>query len=201
MQPCSALRLAVVAWSQWKAVGTETIAAGPIRDVMVVGSVNHQIQTTINWQTQRQQHQVPRIPPFTSLRQHAHPRATRQGEEGAVGLNLDWEPPHIPYVKCNSDAAFFLEGNSVCYGLVIRNAGGRFVSAKAGKLFPLISVLEVEALSIEEALSWMLSLGFLQVIIEMDNSNLFYALIDQDVGMSYFDSIISECKAISRSFI
>lgn len=73
-----------------------------------------------------------------------------------------------PYVKCNSDA-------NVCYGLVVRNADGFFVRAKSGNLESSISILEAEAYSIKEALSWLKDLGYTHVVFETDNSLLFDA--------------------------
>lgn len=99
--------------------------------------------------------------------------------------------PHIPYLKCNSDAAILNlviaslkhSGDSISYGLVICNASGGFVGAKAEKLTSNVSILEVEPLSIHEALSWQKELGF-HIIIEMDNRVLYEALCSQE---HYFD--------------
>lgn len=41
------------------------------------------------------------------------------------------EAPTIPFIKCNTDAALFQDGEKVSFGCIIRNSGGLFVGAKA----------------------------------------------------------------------
>lgn len=94
----------------------------------------------------------------------------------------------------------FQNGESVSYGLVVRDVSGNFICAKADKLAPFISIAEAEALSVREALSWLKFRGDSQVIVEFDSLILFEALTDFDGGFSYFHSIIEDCKALARSF-
>lgn len=96
-----------------------------------------------------------------------------------------WEPPHLPFMKCNCDAALFLDGSSVCYSLIVQNFAGDFICAKAGLLPDHISILKGEALSVHEALSWLKSIVFTHVVVEVDNKILFESLASQENGFSY----------------
>lgn len=87
--------------------------------------------------------------------------------------NSRWERPHLPFLKCNADVASFDNGNVISFGVIVRSSNGSFVCAKSGALTLHISVLEVEALSIREALLWMKEFGYTHVVFEVDNNVLF----------------------------
>lgn len=72
----------------------------------------------------------------------------------------------------------------------MRNVGGFFIGTKSGHLLPHVSIVEAEALSFRDDLSWSHSLGYSHVIIEVDNNVLFDALTSSNIGSSYFSSIV-----------
>lgn len=115
-------------------------------------------------------------------------------------VSTEWTPPHVPFLKFNSNSTIFNDGESVCYGLIVRNVEGVFNGSKLGRLSSHTSIIEAEALSVHETLSWLKDVGYSQVIIEMDCLVVFYALFNFDDVHSYFSAIIRGCKELSSQF-
>ena len=52
-----------------------------------------------------------------------------------------------------------------------------------------------------EALSWLKTLGFSIVVLEMDALNVFNALVKSSRDFSYADSIINDCKIFAHDLV
>lgn len=118
-----------------------------------------------------------------------------------ASTSLNWEPPHLPFLKCNCDAAIFNEGKSISYGLVVRNSVGVFICAKSDILPTQCSILMAEALSVREALTWLKGYGYSHVVVETDNKVFFESLVSQEERFSYAASIVDDCRLFSRQFV
>lgn len=117
------------------------------------------------------------------------------GNHGAVC----WEKPCFGWLKCNVDAAIFKAQGKFSVGCVIRNSGGEFVTARC-ECFPgIFDSREAEALGIREALSWVKRLQLPNVIIEMDNLQVFQALTENFSSPNGFGLIIEECQSLAKS--
>lgn len=95
---------------------------------------------------------------------------------------------------------YFKKENS-CYNCIIWNSTSLFAAAKLGSLSSTISIAEAEALSAREALSWLKFLHYTHIVLKFDSVVFFNALTSCDFVLSYFSSIIEDCKTISRSFV
>lgn len=117
------------------------------------------------------------------------------------GMALDeskgWEPPERGWRKCNVDAALFWKENKVGYGLVLRDDQARFVATKGGSLPCILDPGTAEMYACKEALSWVRTKGFSNVIIESDCAQAINILQGKVMDSTYKGRISMECMALS----
>lgn len=116
-----------------------------------------------------------------------HPQRTHGSPE-------QWVPPPHGRLKCNVDAA--ISGNGVAFGVVLRDADGRFIAACNGSLLCDKDPYVAEAMAVKEALTWLKSRGFQHIILESDYLNLCTAFNSLSLDFSYVGLIIEQCKFI-----
>lgn len=89
---------------------------------------------------------------------------------------LGWHKPPPTFLKCNTDAAVFVDAASVGLSCVLRDETGNFVACRARRLLGLPPVRECEALALLDALKWVLELGYTKVIFETDAMSVVWAM-------------------------
>lgn len=82
---------------------------------------------------------------------------------------MKWVPPELGKVKINVDASIFQGSSCFAIGMVARNQSGAFIGGRTMKFSRVASVLEAELIGIEETLSWDMSNGERDVLIEFDS--------------------------------
>lgn len=102
-----------------------------------------------------------------------------------------WRKPDEGWVKVNMDAAVFGDG-SISVGSVIRDANGCFIGARCRRLEGSWSPREAEAMSMKEALSWVIEKGFKHCVFESDSKCLVTAC-NGSPGEAFFGTLVSDC--------
>jgi len=96
------------------------------------------------------------------------------------------------YVKCNVDAALFLEQHSFGIGMCIRNHRGHFIKAATtwhdGNPLPH----EAEAIGLHDAILWLRRLGISNVHFGLDCK----LVVDRTNNQAEFGNIIPICKSL-----
>ncbi|XP_019167881.1 PREDICTED: uncharacterized protein LOC109163586 [Ipomoea nil] len=107
----------------------------------------------------------------------------------------DWSPPPPNFIKCNVDATVSREGAG--YGFVLRNHEGTFIAAKCNRLLGEEDPFTAEVLGVKEALTWIKSQAFSNVMIESDCLNFCTAFNSCFSDFSYVGLIVKQCKSIA----
>ncbi|XP_019186548.1 PREDICTED: uncharacterized protein LOC109181252 [Ipomoea nil] len=80
-----------------------------------------------------------------------------------------WSPPPVNFLKCNVDATIFADGAG--FGAVVRDEEGRFVAACSARLNCQDDPFMAETMAVKEALKWLKTNRFNNVILETDCLN------------------------------
>ncbi|XP_073035374.1 uncharacterized protein [Primulina eburnea] len=105
-----------------------------------------------------------------------------------------WIPPPIGTVKCNIDAAFFEDINSAGVSMVVRDVEGRFITARTTLIKGLRCVKEGEAIGLLEALSWIRTLDYPNVMFEVDAKTVHEATKEHANVDTEFGGIMERCR-------
>ena len=110
-----------------------------------------------------------------------------------------WEKPQASWVKCNTDGAVFSTAQKLGYGWVVQDEKGQMIVA-SGRSFarPLDGAL-AEAISVREALSWLKSSPFGQIIVEIDSMQVSQTISDSQSAPNYFGYAIDDCKHLLQT--
>jgi hypothetical protein len=95
------------------------------------------------------------------------------------------EPP-IGWLKCKVDVAFHEAGRRVSMGFYVCDSNGRFITAQARWKKQKVSVLEEDAMALVEAIKFVSSKGWHNVIFESDSRTLVNSQLSQCRGVSEF---------------
>jgi ribonuclease HI len=109
---------------------------------------------------------------------------------------LRWQKPRDGWWKCNVDASFAQNPNSLAWGWCIRDAAGSFVAAGSGTCSYKVSVAEGEAKALLEAMRDACSHGWSNIVFESDSKSVVDAVHKNHHGISEFNSIISSITSI-----
>ncbi|KAH9769784.1 putative reverse transcriptase/RNA-dependent DNA polymerase [Citrus sinensis] len=110
---------------------------------------------------------------------------------------VSWERPKFGWVKCNVDAVVFESQRRIGFGCVLCNSDGCFLATRCAGRPGIFRAREAEALSIQEAFSWLKELQLPCVIVEMDCLQVFQALTEGFSGPNGFGLIIEECRKLA----
>ncbi|XP_019164289.1 PREDICTED: uncharacterized protein LOC109160428 [Ipomoea nil] len=102
----------------------------------------------------------------------------------------------LTWIKLNTDAAF--RGNGVGCGWVLRDDDGRFLAAKNMCFAGSYSVNEGEALSVREALNWLMGIGMGNVEVEVDSQIVFNAVRSVPF-VSAFGLLVGDIKELAAT--
>ena len=133
---------------------------------------------------------LPFLKDWTAAQQKKEPG--RSG--GHCQKETRWKLPSSGYVKCNVDAAIFLDMKAFGVGMVLRDDSGRIIDCNMRRLQGWCQPQEAEAIGIIEALSWLRGRNTGTVILEMDGKAVFDAIQGEGAGLSEFGQLIQEGK-------
>lgn len=111
-----------------------------------------------------------------------------------------WVRPPDGLFKCNIDAAVFDLSSHFGFGCIVRNSLGVVVDAVFGNLAGSFSPSLAEALTVREALSWLLSLDFSDIVIESDALVVVEALNNLVSDSSSLGLVVEDCKILASHF-
>ncbi|CAN1763719.1 Putative ribonuclease H protein At1g65750 [Linum perenne] len=128
--------------------------------------------------------QIPAVP-------HAHPAADPCGK---------WHAPPFGSLKCNSDVGFQAATNEMGMGIILRDCDGRVIGYKQWHDVGQWTPREGEAAALLSAMSWVVGIGYEDVIFECDAEAISQALASDEDDLSEFGCIISRCRELLTSF-
>ncbi|XP_016676167.1 uncharacterized protein [Gossypium hirsutum] len=111
-----------------------------------------------------------------------------------------WSPPLERAFKCNVDSASFSAQQQTEFANVLRDARGSFIKAFSGSCPALLYPRLAEAFTVREALSWLKSEDYLQVILEGDCMQIFSALCTASPNFSEFGVLLEDCHFLQTYF-
>ncbi|XP_031099742.1 uncharacterized protein LOC116003943 [Ipomoea triloba] len=107
-----------------------------------------------------------------------------------------WTPSPPHRLKCNVDAAVFED--SAGFGLVVKDHARVFVSAYNARLGCGRDLYLVEAMVVREALSWLMSNGYTDFILEPDSLNFCSSFNSCLLDLSYVGLLVEQCHCIAN---
>lgn len=112
---------------------------------------------------------------------------------------VTWEALELDAYKCNVDATFWSQGNSIGWGMCIRDHKGKFVPTKT--IFSVVGfdLIQGEALGLLHALSWVVQLSLPSVIFEMDCKSIVDRVLTEVANVFEVGFILTECKTLLLS--
>ncbi|XP_057809101.1 uncharacterized protein LOC131023575 [Salvia miltiorrhiza] len=113
---------------------------------------------------------------------------------------LGWHAIPADSVRCNVDAAFFEQDQTMEIGIVVRDNTGSFVAGKTMKMPGGRSVEEGELIGIKEALSWLKDLGHMKGIVESDSKRACEVISSGEKNILEIGAIASFCRREIRLF-
>ncbi|KAM6558899.1 hypothetical protein CsatA_028138 [Cannabis sativa] len=123
-------------------------------------------------------------------------------DNGSVDGNLEhWTPPNFPTIKVNVDGAIFTNERRFGIGLVARSSTGLAIQAKRLSKVGALKPHVVEAIGIKEALSWIKTNGWTNVVIESDCLRVIRDLQRIKNMASPYGHIISDCMTLCSDIV
>ncbi|CAN1285866.1 hypothetical protein LINPERPRIM_LOCUS19136 [Linum perenne] len=107
-----------------------------------------------------------------------------------------WHPPVVGFLKCNTDAATFADTGRSGAGMIVRDHSRRTIKHRRASWAGLWNSKEAEAKAMLEALSWVETEGFRQVLFESDAEVVMKAIQRGDVDITEFGELIQGCISI-----
>jgi len=107
-----------------------------------------------------------------------------------------WQPPPPNYFKCNIDATFFTTKKTVSMGACLRDEKGTFVAALTTYCEAVMTVAEGEAWGLYQGIQWISSLGYHNVIFELDCKMVVDDVHNSKMNLSEYGSIIQNCRTL-----
>lgn len=109
-----------------------------------------------------------------------------------------WTKPVEDTIKINVDAALFNEERKFSLAGVARNYSGQVLEARTSCRTGDVTPEMAEALGVREVLSWIKGKEWQKVIVETDSLTVVQCLRSNLPMLSYFGSVISECKDLLK---
>ena len=110
--------------------------------------------------------------------------------------NSVWQRLPTGMLKCNIDGAIFQNNNSVGVSMILRGDTGSFVATRSNYFNGLGLVREVKITGLVEAIHWVLSMEFSQVLFELDAKGVVDAIANTDQDLSKFGSLLHHCRIL-----
>ncbi|XP_019157654.1 PREDICTED: uncharacterized protein LOC109154283 [Ipomoea nil] len=109
-----------------------------------------------------------------------------------------WSRTGRGMLKLNTDAALHSSSGTMSLSWVLRDDEGRFLACKNMFVQGNYTVMEAGALSVREALSWLLGIGMGNVEVEMDCQIVFNVLRSSSFSSS-FGLLIDDVKELATA--
>ncbi|XP_074377050.1 uncharacterized protein LOC141718568 [Apium graveolens] len=109
---------------------------------------------------------------------------------------VQWKQPIEDKVKVNTDAALFEDSGQYSFAMVARDHKGDMLEARTCCKQGTVTPEMAEAIGVKEALSWVKNKGWTNVVMESDCLLLIQAIRCSSVHLSYFDTVVKECKKL-----
>ena len=81
---------------------------------------------------------------------------------------------------------------------MVRDENGAMVIARNERIRGMLDPAIAEVMSCREALSWLKSLGLNKVILESDAQFVIQSILNPKVDVSYFGSLINDCRSLAK---
>ena len=111
-------------------------------------------------------------------------------------MNEHWTPPVQNQIKVNVDGAIFASEGRYGIGCVARDYNGQVLNAFYKDFVGCVQPEITEVIGIKEALSWIASSPWSDVIIESDSLVSVQAILSHCFLPSQFGFIVSDCKSM-----
>lgn len=110
--------------------------------------------------------------------------------------------PKTNFMKCNIDVSFCTIDKLVGSGIIIRDHNGHFVKAQTIQITPILQGQEGKAKALLHSINWIIELGLVNVIFEMDDVIVVDAFNNPKVDdMSEFGSTIYDCHKLVDEYL
>lgn len=109
-----------------------------------------------------------------------------------------WSAPNAGHIKLNVDASVYAGDSSFSLGTILRDHMGTFVQAKNLRRACEISVFEVEAWGVLEALKWINELQLSNIYIEFNSILTVNAIKRGTENYLEVGSVLQECRSLLR---
>jgi ribonuclease HI len=113
---------------------------------------------------------------------------------------LSWRKPPVGSLKCNIDAAVYIEQNIFCIGACLRDEQGQFMKAFAKRFEGQPNISEAEAIGLLEALKWLNTMHTNHVYLETDSMQVVNYLNNKCHDSTEFGIIIETCRNLLLYF-
>ncbi|CAN1143366.1 Putative ribonuclease H protein At1g65750 [Linum perenne] len=107
-----------------------------------------------------------------------------------------WHPPPPGQVKCNIDAAVFSEDGRYSMGAIIRNDRGELLHYRMDASDGCPSPTECEALALANTATWLISLGYTSVILELDSLAVVNVVCSEEDDNTELGDIVAAARRL-----
>ena len=112
-----------------------------------------------------------------------------------------WQPPPQSVFKLNFDVAIFSGLNRFGFGAIIRNEEGEVVAAMAAKGPEVSCSMEAELLACRKAIEFAMDAGFLELVIEGDNSSVMTTISTMKIDQSLLGNVVGDIQHLIRNLL
>ncbi|CAN1150194.1 Putative ribonuclease H protein At1g65750 [Linum perenne] len=122
------------------------------------------------------------------------------GAGAGVGNSVcgKWHPPPPGVVKCNVDAALFGDEGRRGLGAVIRDETGQVLHYRMASFDGCPTATECEALALEDAVRWVETLAYPNVVFELDSLNVVSAVEADADDSTELGMIVNSVRRLFR---
>ena len=114
-----------------------------------------------------------------------------------TGPSQWWQPPNGMMYKLHFDAAVFTDTSTSGFGLIIRNAGGEVMAAMLSKGHAIMDSEEAKVLACRRALEFVIEVGFSDLIVEGDSSNVMRSIVSSQADWSHLGNFYDDIRCLA----
>lgn len=134
---------------------------------------------------------------WRAAQNRSHSNVQESGNKAVKG-QLKWQPPPSGWYKMNVDAALHEGIAGFKVGMVLRNDRGEFIKGMQKGFSEEVTILEAEAIGVQESLVWIADLGVQQVIVESDSLSVVNAILKNTMYVSEVGTMFDFCRTFLR---
>lgn len=110
-----------------------------------------------------------------------------------------WKAPPSGHLKLNFDGNWNGERKLGCFGLIIRDDSGVFVTASCGNEPDNFTSLQAKVVAVRFGLIWAMNRGFTNFLYESNWFQIVEALRDSSTTLSYIGQVVEDIKFLYSS--